>query len=423
MAKGLEDEGYQIVRDMENADLCVVNTCTVTNQSNAKCRKKIRAIQRNNPRAFIAVVGCFSQIASGQILEIGNVDLILGNEEKLNLHKYVSKLKHGDKPMVQIDPISKGPFTIQTIGQYLGATRANLKIQDGCDFICSFCIIPSARGRSRPREIENIRLEATKLAETGVKEIILTGVNIGTYRFEETDFVQLLDLFETINGIERVRISSIEPTTIGKEVFPLMKSRTSKLVPHLHLPLQSANDQVLKMMRRRYVFDEYRDFVLKAIDAVPDICIGSDIIVGFPGESAEMFEETVSSLQRIPVNYFHVFPYAERKGTTSVKLKPKNPGGVIARRASVLRELSDRKKDEFIQRFCGREVNVLFEKNEGGTLWRGYSDNYIRVSTISRASLKNEIRSVRILRSENGVASGEVAECSLWGGCQGETAG
>jgi len=254
MAKGLENAGYQIIQEQNDADLCVINTCTVTNQSDAKCRRRIRTIQRNNPTAVIAVVGCFSQIASEQILAIGGVHLILGNQEKLNLHKYVSSVTSADTPIIRIDKISKSPFSIETLGQHLDSTRANLKIQDGCDFICSYCIIPTARGRSRPRELEDIRQETQELAKIGVKEIILTGVNLGTYLYQGIDFLNLLDLFEEIDGIERVRISSIEPTTIGTEIFQLMRDDISKLLSYLHLPLQSVNDVILKKMRRRYTF-------------------------------------------------------------------------------------------------------------------------------------------------------------------------
>ncbi|MCP4749455.1 MAG: tRNA (N(6)-L-threonylcarbamoyladenosine(37)-C(2))-methylthiotransferase MtaB [Proteobacteria bacterium] len=410
MAKGLENAGYLITQDLKNADLCVINTCTVTNQSDIKCRRKIRAIQRGNPEAVIAVVGCFSQISSRQILDIGGVDLILGNQEKLNLPEYLSQAKESSQPIVNVAPISKTPFAISTIGQYLGSTRANLKIQDGCDFVCSFCIIPSARGRSRPREIENIRREVIDLAEAGVQEIVLTGVNIGTYEYENTGFIDLLDLFEKIDGIRRVRISSIEPTTVGPEIFALMKDWSSKLVPYLHLPLQSANNDILKKMRRRYLFEEFRDFVVQAVDEVPQICIGSDVIVGFPGETEEMFEETVSALQQIPVHYFHVFPYAERKGTKSEKLTPKNPGNAISRRAAVLRKLSDQKREEFVRRFRGEVLEVLFEGNDGGDRWQGYSQNYIRVSVTSEESMKNRIRSVEVLSSDGGRAFGQLRD-------------
>lgn len=410
MAKGLENAGYRIIQNINHADLCVINTCTVTNQSNAKCRRRIRTIQRKNPNAIIAVVGCFSQIASEQILDIGGVHLILGNQEKLNIHKYISQLDQTESPLICIDKISKDPFTIQTIGQHLESTRANLKVQDGCDFICSFCVIPSARGRSRPRELDNIRKEVEVLAGMGVKEIILTGVNIGTYQYQNTDFIKLLSIFESFESIKRVRISSIEPTTVGTEIFELMKDRNSKLVPYLHLPLQSGNDTILKQMRRRYTFREYSEYINQAVEAVPNICIGSDIIVGFPGETDEIFDETVQTLQQSHIHYFHVFPYAERKGTTSEKLLPKIPGNTITRRAAILRELNDRKKEEFYQRFKDKTLQVLFEKNTEKNQWQGYSENYIRVAVNSSSNLKNVIKPVKITHSEPSLAFGCVSE-------------
>ena len=407
MAKGLVDIGYEITAEETRADLCVINTCTVTNQSNAKCRKKIRSIQRHNPNAVIAVVGCFSQIASQQITDIGGVHLVLGNAEKLRLHHYLQELNGAETPLVRVDKLSKDPFTIETIGQHLDSTRANLKIQDGCDFICAFCVIPSARGRSRPRTPDNIREELQHLDQTGVKEIVLTGVNVGTYQFGKTGFIDLLPLFEEFSGIKRVRISSIEPTTLGPEIFEWSRN-DSKLVPYLHLPLQTASDDLLRKMRRKYLFQDYLDFIVQAKEEVPGICIGSDVIVGFPGESDERFEETFHALQKAPVDYFHVFPYAERKGTTSEKLFPKVSSGDIQRRAAVLRELSEHKREQFYRSFIGKPLSVLFETKAPDGSWQGYSENYIRVAVESAVDLKNAIRTVSINAVENQLAYGEI---------------
>lgn len=408
MAKSLENEGYMITQEKEGLDLAVINTCTVTNQSDAKCRQTIRSIQKKNPEAMIAVVGCFSQVASQQILDIGGVDLVLGNEEKLNLYKYIAQAQASSVPVVSVEKISRKPFTIDTIGQHLGVTRANLKIQDGCSFVCSFCIIPFARGTSRSREVENIRQETQALADMGVKEIILTGVNIGTYQHQDTNFLSLLDLFEKVDGIERVRISSIEPTTVGREIFQRMADPSSKLVPYLHLPLQSANNEILRLMRRKYLIEEYEDFVLQAMEQIPRLCIGSDLIVGFPGESDDCFADTFETLQRLPVHYFHVFPYAERQGTQSVKLPNQVPPPIATRRAASLRELSNQKKETYTKQFIGQELSVLFEGNQGGTQWHGYTDNYIRVAVDSNQTLKNEIRQVRLSSQKSGIAQGEL---------------
>ena len=408
MAKNLEEAGYRIVENKRKADLCVINTCTVTNRSDSKCRQSIRAVIKNNPRALVAVVGCFSQLAGEQIKKLGGVNIILGNREKLRLSHYVEQAKYSSEPIVEVGTISGNSFSISTIGQHLESTRANLKIQDGCNFHCSFCIIPSVRGRSRSREIDNIRQEAEALEHAGIKELVLTGVNIGTFRIDGADIMALLDLFDGMKGIQRVRISSIELKTVGTEIFALMKSAQSKLVPYLHLPLQSGCDAILKAMRRRYIVAEYRDYVQEAKRQVPEICIGSDVIVGFPGETEEMFEETRHNLQRLPIHYFHVFPYAEKKGTKSAKMENRVRGSVISRRASVLRKLSEQKKAAFVDGFVGKSLEVLFEGNDTGDFWTGYTGNYIRVSVKSKTPLKNQIHMVTITGSKNGRAFGQL---------------
>jgi threonylcarbamoyladenosine tRNA methylthiotransferase MtaB len=409
MARGLEAIGYRIIDDLATADLCVINTCTVTQQSDAKCRKKIRSIRRANPNALIAVVGCFSQISSRQILDIGGVDLILGNEEKLNLHRYIDEVHRSDGPVVRVAALSEDPFVIETVGQHLDSTRANLKVQDGCDFHCAFCIIPTARGRSRPRQPDNIREEVRSLAAMGVREIVLTGVNIGTYRYGDVKLLDLLSIFDDEPGIRRVRISSIEPTTVGPELFERMKPGNGKLVPFLHLPLQSASDEMLERMRRRYRFAEYRDFVLQAKAEVPDLCLGSDVMVGFPGESEALFAVTLNALDELPLTYFHVFPFAERPGTVAAGMRSERVADdAIVRRAAVLRQLSAEKRDWFVRQYRGRVVPVLFESVTEGDLWRGFSDNYIRVSVRSDEHLRNRILPVRIETAVSGCAFGVI---------------
>ena len=410
LARNLENAGYTISERQNGADLCIINTCTVTSQSDAKCRQLIRSIQFNNPSALIAVIGCFSQVASQQILEIGGVDIILGNEDKLNLHKFLEHFKSPNTPIVSVGEISKTPFSIDTFALPLGTTRANLKIQDGCNFVCSFCIIPFARGRSRSRELDNIQAETKELVKNGIKEIILTGVNIGTYQYKDAEFINLLEMFEKIEGLKRVRISSIEPTTIDDNVISLMADPESKLVPYLHLPLQSAANPILLSMKRKYLINEYRELIEQALKKVPNICIGSDIITGFPGEKEEYFEETFTTLKGMPVNYFHVFPYASRKGTQSTKLDNQVEQKIINRRAAILRELSQQKKEDFIQRFMGKSLNVLFENNQDNNQWSGYSDNYIRVSVNHKSNLRNTIKTVKILSQKSGLARGEILE-------------
>ena len=409
IAKGLEQKGYAITTDKENTDLCIINTCTVTGQSDAKCRQLIRSVQNKNPAAKIAVVGCFSEVASNQILEIGGIHLIIGNEEKLRLHEYVEGLENANSPIVITTPISNKPFTIETLGQFPGSTRANVKIQDGCDFLCSYCIIPVARGRSRSREKNDILREVKELASSGVREIILTGVNIGTYYFENEGLIQLIDTLNEVSGIERLRISSIEPTTIGNEVFSRMNDGQHILVPYLHLPLQSANNGILEKMRRHYQYEEYRDFVVQCFEEVNNVCIGSDILAGFPGESEDDFCDTVEKLNELPIHYFHVFPYAERPGTRSVAIQNKISPQSIARRTATLRALSDSKKGDYYKKQEGKVLNVLFEENEGGSDWYGYSDNYVRVMTQSKTSLTNQIKPIQITNSNPQFTTGNLS--------------
>lgn len=402
------DHGYLVANEMEQADICVINTCTVTSQSDAKCRQAIRSIQKNNPQALIAVIGCFSQISSEQILQIGGVQLILGNQDKLKLVQYIQEAEASEVPIVHTESIESNPFTIPTIGQSSGTTRANLKVQDGCNFRCSFCIIPKARGKSRPREMDNLLEEAKQLGRMGYQEIILSGVNIGTYEYNELGFLNIIEQLEKIDTIKRIRISSIEPTTVGKEIFQFMKDPSSKLLPYLHLPVQSASNAILERMKRRYRFEEYLEYIQTAVSEVPDLCVGSDVLVGFPGETDELFSETFENLKNSPVHYFHVFPYSERAGTPSSRMADKNPKQLISRRANVLRELSDQKMLDFTRSFLENPLQVLFEEPYGEGFWQGYSENYIRVKVPSKSVLKNQICSTRVLEIEDGLAVGEL---------------
>ncbi|MDH5560281.1 MAG: tRNA (N(6)-L-threonylcarbamoyladenosine(37)-C(2))-methylthiotransferase MtaB [Deltaproteobacteria bacterium] len=408
MARALESRGYRLTQKNTGVDLCVINTCTVTNQSDQKCRQVIRSLQKKNPQALFAVVGCFSQMAKDDIINIGGVKLIIGNQEKLNLHRYLDQAEASEEPLVVMEPLSKDPFSIETIGQSLLTTRANLKVQDGCDFLCSFCVIPFARGRSRSRDPENIRREVLFLAEKGIKEVVLTGVNIGTYTHQEKDFYYILDLLQSVEGIKRVRISSIEPTTVGSEIFALMKDTSHKLLPYLHIPLQTPHDGILERMKRKYCYAEFLEYIEKALDEVPGIGIGSDVLTGFPGEGQEEFESVLKRLSETPLHYFHVFPYAERKGTVSERLNGKIDKRIISERVELLRLLSDKKKQVFIKGFLNRTLKVLFESTKDDQSWHGYSENYIKVEVNSAQSLQNQILPVRVLEVGNGFLKGEI---------------
>jgi len=406
IAHGLKAQGYEVTTDKENADLCVVNSCTVTGMSDQKCRQMIRQVQKKNPEAIIAVVGCYSQMASEEILEIGGVHLVLGTQEKLNLPSYLAQVDMAGEPVVAVGAISRTSFSIDAPTQHLGLTRANLKVQDGCDFLCSFCIIPQARGRSRSRVLADCLSEAESLVAADVKELILTGVNIGCYQEGPNNFTDLIKSLAALDGLGRLRISSIEPTTVGTEVFEMMAASDHPLVPHLHLPLQSGSDRVLKAMRRKYDGKGYRDYLESAVQAVPNLGVGTDVIVGFPGETDAEFLETYRLLETSAVQYFHVFPYALRPGTKAAGLDEQLHPSLIQERALALRELGDKKREKFAQQAVGQTHSVLFERNGSGTTWNGYTEHYLRVQVVSEENLGNQIRQVKLTGNKGHLGSG-----------------
>ncbi len=373
----LEKEGYRLVPFGEEADLGIINTCTVTNLADAKCRNVIRSFVRKNPRAFTAVVGCYSQMGHKAVAEIPGVDLIIGNQDKLSVLDYVGFGKN-ETPVIVRDRIDKTDFSIHFAGELPFNKRANLKVQDGCDFMCSFCIIPFARGRSRAREFGNLLDEARSLAARGVREIVLTGVNIGTYAYEGRGILEVVEALNSVTGIDRIRISSIEPTTIPEELFGMMRDPDHALLPFLHIPLQSGCDRVLGLMKRKYSFYEYMDFIHRANDAVPDLCIGTDIMVGFPGESGEEFDETCRVFLENPFAYCHVFSFSEREGTPAERMEGSVSVPERTRRSAFLRRLSASRRREYYEKFLGRTLRVLFEDPKPGH-WTGYTDNYVRV--------------------------------------------
>ena len=390
----LEAQGYEIVPYGDPADLAIVNTCTVTNDADAKSRKAIRGFIRDNPEAYVAVIGCYSQMDSKALTEIEGVDLIVGNQEKMNVLSYISEGKN-EHPLVIRDQMLRDDFTIETVGAGAFTRRANLKIQDGCDFMCTFCIIPFARGRSRSREMENLLEEARQLVDRGACEIVITGVNVGTYNYGGRTILDVVDRLNEIEGLARIRISSIEPTTIPEELFDRMNDPDHALVPYLHIPLQSGSENVLKLMKRLYTRQEFIDFIEGAAARVPGLCIGTDVMVGSPGETEADFEATCDLLINAPISYAHVFKYSEREGTAALRIPGKVDGNEKTRRSAVIRRISGRKLAEFQQRHRGETVDVLFETEENG-VWSGYTPNYIRVAVVSSDTLKNQIHPVRL---------------------------
>jgi threonylcarbamoyladenosine tRNA methylthiotransferase MtaB len=400
----LQAQGYEIVPYGDPADLAIVNTCTVTNDADTKSRKAIRGFIRENPDAYMAVIGCYSQMGSKTLSEIPGVDLIIGNQEKMNVLSYIQEGKN-EKPLIVRDRIVRDDFTIDTFGTTDFTRRANLKIQDGCDFMCSFCIIPFARGRSRSRAMDNLLDEANQLIARGARELVLTGVNIGTYAYDGMTVLDVVDRLNEIDDLARIRISSIEPTTIPTELFDRMNDPEHALVPYLHIPLQSGADNVLQSMRRLYTRDEFIAFVKLAHDSVPDICIGTDVMVGAPGESEADFEDTCDLLLNNPISYAHVFKYSEREGTAALRIPGKVDGLEKNRRSAIIRRISGQKLNELHEKYLGKTVEVLFESGENGH-WSGYTGNYIRVTVVSDDTLTNQVMPLRLDSTHGDFAMG-----------------
>lgn len=400
IAERLEQAGYTLVAFGEPADLGVINTCTVTAEADAKSRKAIRAFLRKNPRAYCAAVGCYAQLGAEALAQIEGVDLILGNRHKLDLLEYVAEGKQPE-PVVVADGLPEGDFTIETSGGSRMAHRANLKIQDGCDCFCSYCVVPFARGAPRSRELDDLAAEARCLADRGVKEVVVTGLNAGAYDYDGNTVVDVVDRLNAIEGLRRIRLSSIELPTIPEGLFERMRASDHALVPFLHVPLQSASDPVLALMRRRYKAADFRAFCERAAAAVPDLCIGADVLVGFPGESEEDFQETCRFVSDAPIAYVHVFRYSEREGTAAQDLPDKVDPKTAHERSAELRRLGQRKRLEFQRRFLGRTMDVLFEQQEEGR-WCGYTGNYLRVSVCSEDRLENAIRPALLEEARGG---------------------
>ena len=390
------NDGYELVRFGEKSDVCIINSCTVTDNADVRCRKLVRQVLRNNPDTYIAVIGCYAQTGAEELSKIDGIDLIVGTQDKLNVLNFIDEPVKRAEPRIVMSKMTRAPFTIDIAGADIPTTRANIKIQDGCNFMCSFCIIPFARGRARSRALPDIMREAMALADNGFRELILTGVNIGTYEFEGKTFLDLVQSLTEIPGIERVRITSIEPTTIPVELLDFM-AESDVLCSHLHIPLQSGSDKVLRDMKRLYNRREFIEFIELAAERVPDILIGTDIIVGFPTESEQDFLDSCDVLENSPLTYAHVFTYSERTGTAAQKFAERVPPQVKKERSRILHRISEQQKTAWYQRFVGRTVRVLTEEVNREGLRTGFSDNYIRVALLDAEQLSsNELVHVRI---------------------------
>lgn len=390
IAQGFVDRGYEVVEFGETADVVFLNTCTVTDGADSTCRNLIRKAQNSSPEAKIVVAGCYAQMEAEKIKAMQGVDLILGTSEKYKVFDY---LESESDLQVHIDKSSEFWGAATTLAD--SHTRAFLKIQDGCNYVCSFCIIPFARGRSRTITVEDAIKEAKELAGKGFKEIVLTGVNIGEYEaISGEKLTDLVKMIADIPTVERLRLGSVEPNTMTRELLETLKA-TGKYQDHFHIPLQSGSDAILTSMRRKYNSSQYKEIISMVRSYFPQAAFGADVIVGYPGETEEQFLETFNFLRTQPITHFHVFPYSKRKGTTAAKLEDQIQSGVKKDRVRTLMMLGDAKLDEFSADSVGNTTNVLFE-NEIDGYWEGYSSNYLRVRVKSAENLKNEIRSVRL---------------------------
>ncbi len=408
IGRQLSDAGMQKVPFEAGADVYVVNTCSVTDNADKKCKKIVKEALRHNPNAFVAIVGCFAQLKPAEIAKIPGVDVVLGAAEKFNISNYLN-----DTRKKEVVEIKEGK--IKEVLDYHASysigdrTRSFLKVQDGCDYFCSFCTIPLARGKSRSDTIANVIRQVEEIVATGIKEIVLTGVNTGDFgQGTAENFLQLLQAIEKVAGLERLRISSIEPNLLTDEIIELV-AQSKVIVPHFHIPLQSGSDKILQSMRRRYLTDLYTSRVTKIKNLMPHCCIGVDVIVGYPGEEHEDFLETYQYLNELNISYLHVFTYSERVNTTAYKLPGKVPNSQRADRSKMLHILSDKKRLAFYNEHIGKTYKVLWEaENDSNTIY-GFTDNYIKVKTTYDPILVNEITDVSI----GAIDADGIATCKL----------
>ncbi len=410
------DRGFTVSDSItERADVCVINTCSVTEKADRECRQIVRRARRHSPDAYIIVVGCYAQLAPEQIASIDGVDLVLGASEKFAIfdHAHTEFIKE-QTPRVFTSPIDEatgfGPAYSFDAG---GRTRAFLKVQDGCDYSCSFCTIPLARGESRSQSIDESVKQAVKLVAEGFKEIVLTGVNVGDYgRKDGVTLLNLVKRLAGVDGLKRLRISSIEPNLLSDELFDFWVS-SDVLVPHFHLPMQSGSDEILRLMRRRYISNYYCDLIHKIRDRSPRAGIGVDVIVGFPGETEEHFEETYRVLVNLPVSYLHVFTYSERENTPASFYEYRVDPAERSRRTHMLRILSVKKRRAFMEMFIGKEAPVLFEESVKNGYIKGLTPEYLRVAIPHRNGIENTEEMVRITSLNGEVAYGELLRRNL----------
>jgi threonylcarbamoyladenosine tRNA methylthiotransferase MtaB len=395
ISRVLENEGFEKKEFTDKADVYVINTCSVTDNADKECRLLVRRIQRKSPESLVVITGCYAQLKPKEIADIPGVDLVLGASEKFNIGQHLKELTKGDATKIcscEIEEVSgfNASYSVND------RTRSFLKVQDGCDYNCSFCTIPMARGKSRSDSIDNVVKNVHELVTSGVKEIVLTGVNLGDFgkgadwnKKSESSFFDLIRVLDTL-PVQRYRISSIEPNLLSNEIIEFV-ANSDKFMPHFHIPLQSGSNKVLGLMRRRYKKELYQEKVQLIKALMPHCAIGVDVIVGFPGETDEDFKETYDFLHNLDISYLHVFTYSERDNTRALSIKPVVPVSVRHDRNKTLRNLSFMKSQYFTQLHAGQIRKVLFERHDRNGMMEGYTDNYIKINSPYRAEWINQI--------------------------------
>ena len=388
--------GYEKVSFKDFADIYVINTCSVTENANKETKKLIRRTKRINPNSFIALIGCYAQLKPNELISLDGVNMVIGTEEKFNLLNHLNKIDLSANKKLMLNTKIKEVKTFNPSYSHNDRTRSFLKVQDGCDYHCTFCTIPRARGISRSGTIEKTMKIAEKIAQTDTKEIVLTGVNIGDFGAGSSEsFFDLIERMDMLNGIERIRISSIEPNLLSDEIIEFC-SHSEKFMPHFHIPLQSGSNKILRSMGRRYNKSDFASRIKKIKSLIPEACIGVDVIVGFPTETEKDFMETYDLIDQLEISYLHVFTYSERLDTKALKLKPIIPMDKREDRSRRLHELSNKKRKFFYDSFIGEAKYTLFESVKNGELV-GYTDNYIKIRVNGDISLVNTIQKVNIL--------------------------
>ncbi|MEO9479693.1 MAG: tRNA (N(6)-L-threonylcarbamoyladenosine(37)-C(2))-methylthiotransferase MtaB [Maribacter dokdonensis] len=406
IARSFADEGFERVDFSEKADMYVINTCSVTDNADKKFKTIVKKAQKINADAFVAAVGCYAQLKPEELADVDGVDLVLGATEKFKITDYINDLTKNDHGQVHSCEIADADFYV---GSYAigDRTRAFLKVQDGCDYKCTYCTIPLARGISRSDTLENVLKNAADISEQGIKEIVLTGVNIGDYgkgefgnKKHEHTFLDLVKALDDVNGIHRLRISSIEPNLLKNETIEFV-AQSKTFVPHFHIPLQSGSDDLLKLMKRRYMTNLYKERVAKIREVIPNCCIGVDVIVGFPGETEEHFLETYHFLNDLDISYLHVFTYSERDNTPAATMNGVVPNKVRNKRSKMLRGLSVKKRRAFYESQLGNDLTVLFEgENKEGYI-HGFTENYVKVKSPWNPVLVNTLHKVKLTEIDN----------------------